>query len=60
MPDSVNASGEAPRLMVTVAHPDDETFGCGSLLLHAAAAGAQTCVVCDTRGEVFGGAHPAR
>ena len=37
--------------MVTVAHPDDETFGCGSLLLHAAAAGAQTCVVWATRGE---------
>lgn len=41
----------APRLMVVVAHPDDETFGCGSLLLHAAAAGAVTAVVCATRGE---------
>lgn len=50
MPDAVTAPGEAPRLMVTVAHPDDETFGCGSLL-HAAAAGAQTCVVWATRGE---------
>ncbi|MEV8513498.1 PIG-L deacetylase family protein [Dactylosporangium sp. NPDC051484] len=39
------------RLMVVVAHPDDETFGCGSLLLHAAAAGATTAVVCATRGE---------
>jgi LmbE family N-acetylglucosaminyl deacetylase len=41
----------APRLLVTVAHPDDETFGCGSLLLHAAARGAHTCVCCATRGE---------
>jgi LmbE family N-acetylglucosaminyl deacetylase len=37
--------------MVVVAHPDDETFGCGSLLLHARASGAVTAVVCATRGE---------
>jgi LmbE family N-acetylglucosaminyl deacetylase len=42
---------DAPRLQLVVAHPDDETFGCGSLLLHAAAAGATTSVVCATRGE---------
>ena len=40
-----------PRLLVVVAHPDDETFGCGSVLLYAAAAGAVTGVVCATRGE---------
>ena len=39
------------RLQVVVAHPDDETFGCGSLLLHAAAAGVETAVCCATRGE---------
>ena len=39
------------RLMVVVAHPDDETFGCGSLLLHAAGRGVETAVVCATRGE---------
>ena len=38
-------------LLLVVAHPDDETFGCGSLLLHAATRGARTVVVCATRGE---------
>lgn len=43
--------GPLLRLQVVVAHPDDETFGCGSLLLHAAQAGAVTAVTCATRGE---------
>lgn len=42
---------DRPRLLVVVAHPDDETFGCGSLLLHAASEGWDTTVVCATRGE---------
>jgi LmbE family N-acetylglucosaminyl deacetylase len=42
---------EGLRLQVVVAHPDDETFGCGSLLLHAAGAGAVTAVCCATRGD---------
>ena len=45
------SEGGAPRLLVTVAHPDDETYGTGSVLLHAAAAGMETTVVCATRGE---------
>jgi LmbE family N-acetylglucosaminyl deacetylase len=39
------------RLLVVVAHPDDESFGCGSVLLHAAAGGDETAVLCATRGE---------
>ena len=40
-----------PLLLLTVAHPDDESFGCGSVLLSAAAAGWRTAVLCATRGE---------
>jgi len=38
-------------LLLVVAHPDDESFGCGSLLAHAAGAGYDTAVLCATRGE---------
>ncbi|MGI9053333.1 MAG: PIG-L deacetylase family protein [Ilumatobacteraceae bacterium] len=39
------------RWMVVVAHPDDEAFGCGSLIAHAASGGADVTVLCATRGE---------
>jgi LmbE family N-acetylglucosaminyl deacetylase len=43
--------GEPPRLLAVVAHPDDESFGLGSVLAWAAAHGADTAVCCATRGE---------
>ena len=50
--EAVDVPGRGmPRLLVVVAHPDDETFGTGSVLLHAAASGLSTSVVCATRGE---------
>lgn len=39
------------RLLVVVAHPDDESFGCGSVLAAASARGDTTAVLCATRGE---------
>src|SRR5688572_25424405 len=40
-----------PALLVVVAHPDDETFGTGSVIAAAAVAGARVVVCCATRGE---------
>jgi LmbE family N-acetylglucosaminyl deacetylase len=40
-----------PVLLVVVAHPDDETFGMGSVIANAALDGARVVVCCATRGE---------
>ncbi len=47
----MSGAWEGRRLLVVVAHPDDETFGCGSVIADAAAAGAHVTVCCATRGE---------
>jgi N-acetyl-1-D-myo-inositol-2-amino-2-deoxy-alpha-D-glucopyranoside deacetylase len=47
------------RLLVVVAHPDDETFGCGSVIAEAAFRGVEVTVCCATRGE-DGRAAPGR
>lgn len=39
------------HLVAVVAHPDDESFGCGSLIAQASTAGARVTVICATRGE---------
>jgi N-acetyl-1-D-myo-inositol-2-amino-2-deoxy-alpha-D-glucopyranoside deacetylase len=45
------------RWLVVVAHPDDEAFGCGSVIARAAVHGAEVTVACATRGEA-GAADP--
>ncbi len=49
------------RWLVVVAHPDDESFGCGSAIARAAAGGAEVTVACATRGEAgeLPPGHPA-
>ncbi|HTY73912.1 MAG TPA: PIG-L deacetylase family protein [Actinomycetes bacterium] len=42
---------EPRRLLVVVAHPDDETFGTGSIIAHHARQGIEVTVCCATRGE---------
>ena len=40
------------KLLVVVAHPDDETFGTGSVIARAAQEGADVVVCCATHGEL--------
>ena len=43
--------GKGRRLLVVLAHPDDETFGCGGVLARYAAEGVRVSLICATRGE---------
>jgi LmbE family N-acetylglucosaminyl deacetylase len=45
------------KLLVVVAHPDDETFGTGSVIARAAQDGVEVVVCCATHGEL-GEARP--
>ncbi|MDH5607312.1 MAG: PIG-L family deacetylase [Anaerolineae bacterium] len=40
------------RLLVVLAHPDDETFGMGGTLAVCASQGVEVYLICATRGEV--------
>ena len=59
-PHGANASSGAAtvgkgverRLLAVLAHPDDETFGCGGLLAKYASEGTRVALVCATCGEV--------
>lgn len=42
----------AKRLLVTYAHPDDESFGLGAFLGKCAAEGIESAYVCTTNGDV--------
>lgn len=50
-PNSLHEVRPGDRWLVVVAHPDDESFGCGSVIARAALLGAEVTVACATRGE---------
>jgi LmbE family N-acetylglucosaminyl deacetylase len=41
----------SPGLLVVMAHPDDESMGCGGLILRHTRAGVPVSLICATRGE---------
>ena len=46
-------------LLAVMAHPDDETFGCGGTLARYAAEGVHVALICATRGEAGEISDPA-
>ena len=52
-------SSRPGRLLVILAHPDDESFGTAGVVSRATAAGAQVTLVSATRGEAGEIANPA-
>lgn len=49
--ERLRANGQFGRLLVVVAHPDDESFGLGALLTSFITRGTEVSVLCFTRGE---------
>jgi LmbE family N-acetylglucosaminyl deacetylase len=47
-----------PGLLVVTAHPDDESMGCGGLILRHTRAGIPVNLVCATRGEAGWSGRP--
>jgi N-acetyl-1-D-myo-inositol-2-amino-2-deoxy-alpha-D-glucopyranoside deacetylase/mycothiol S-conjugate amidase len=41
-----------PRLLISYAHPDDESFGLGGLIASLVAQGVQVSLICATNGDV--------
>jgi len=50
---------DKPGLLVVMAHPDDESMGCGGLILRHTRAGIPVHLICATRGEAGWGGKPA-
>jgi LmbE family N-acetylglucosaminyl deacetylase len=48
-----------PGLLVVMAHPDDESMGCGGLILRHTRAGIPVNLICATRGEAGWSGKPA-
>ena len=41
------------RLLISYAHPDDESFGLGGLITKYVAAGTDVYLICATNGELM-------
>jgi LmbE family N-acetylglucosaminyl deacetylase len=48
----------SPGLLIVMAHPDDESIGCGGLILRHTRAGVRVNLICATRGEAGWGGKP--